>query len=575
MTRTRLLLAAALIAGTATAINMYTPKTAPVARTAAKEMAAPTVADKVEQFAVSRSLSGNYLSSRFAQRQLDWASAQQYIDNVLSYDGDNQSLNERAFLLSLGAKEYKRAKVLAEKLLVTEKGSDLAYIFLTADALSRDDFTGAMTFVEKLPEDGFGQYTKPLLTAWTLAGMGRTEEALSGLRAHSRPTDPTYNTHAGLIEEMAGHTEQAGKYYQTAMTAGLTLNGAVIAARFFDRTGKKEEADKIYARLKSIYPFNTFGKGADKQANITRASEGAGIALLDLATLLYERRAYDSAQVYGSLVQLLYPSSAFAAMMMGDIAALNSQPDKALESYNSISKDSPIYWFSRMRVAAIDEERGDKTAAEELLKDLAKTPETTVPALVTLGDLYRRSDRYPDAVRVYTEALAVKNPDTEQNSNILYARGMAYERMNDWEKAEKDLSEALKVQPDNPQILNFLGYTWVEKGINLDQALAYTKRAAELRPADGYILDSYGWALYQTGNRRDAVTWLERAVEEVPDDSVILDHLADAYWHIGRTNEARFKWKRAVELSKDKAFQDTLQKKILHGITDTPKMSAH
>lgn len=538
--------------------------------------AAPILDIAAPEIQRSITLSGNYLAGRFAQRQQDWDAAQHYINEVLVYDDSNIGLSERAFLLSLGAEQYSRARDLAQKLVDASNKSDLAYIYLASDALSRDDFDGALALLDKLPEDGFGQYTKPLLTAWTYAGQGKYDEALHLLATRARPKDPTYNIHSALIEEMAGRNEDAARHYRIAIDTGLTMHAAVLSAHFFTRQGEHETAEKIYRRLGTLYPMNTFADAAGAgRPNVTRAAEGAGIALFDLATLLYEKRAYDSAQVYGSLVQLLYPSSPFVLMMLGDIAALNGQYSKALTNYNAVKPSSPLYWFSRLRVAEIDEARGRPELAEKLLIDLAKSTETRTPALVTLGDLYRRQSRFADAIRVYDEALQKVPAKSAETWSILYARGMALERSGHWPRAEEDLLTALEMQPDNAMILNFIGYSWVEKGVNLKRALEFTRRAVALRPNDGYILDSYGWALFRNGQRADAVKWLERAVEEIPDDSTILDHLGDAYWHTGRVNEARFKWRRATEVSKDAAFKDEMRKKIRHGLQEAPTVASH
>ncbi len=525
---------------------------------------------------ISMTMSGNYLAGRFAQRQQDWNSAQNYINAVLDFDRQNPALDERAFLLSLGAQQYDRARNLAQKLVDADRKSDLAYIYLASDALSHNDFDTALALLKQLPEDGFGQYTKPLLTAWTLAGQGQTDAAIAMLRTRANAYDPTYNIHAALIEDMAGHKDQAAIHFDTAIDNGVTLHGAMLAANFFDKNGQKEKAAKIHARLGKIYPLGAQGLAHENNSiGIERAAEGAGVALFDLATLLYEKRAYDSAQVYGSLVQLLYPNSPFVLMMMGDIAALNEQYDKALHDYAAIPASSSMFWFSRMRMAEINEARGRSDLSEKILIDLAKRAETRSPALVTLGDMYRRQSRFADAIRVYDEALGTSGAKSAENWSVIYARGMALERTGHWPRAEEDLLTALELQPDNPMILNYIGYSWLEKGMNLDKAVDYTRRAATLKPDDGYILDSYGWALYRTGKRADAVEWLERAVEAIPDDSTILDHLGDAYWQTGRVNEARFKWRRAQELSKDAVFKTAIQKKIRHGVEDTPTVASH
>lgn len=525
-------------------------------------------------------LSGNYLAGRFAQRQQDWDSAQRFMNEVMGFDANNTLLRQRAFLLTLGAQQYDRAKDLARQVASDKDGAELADIYLACDALAHDDFKGAIELVNKLPDDGFGQYTKPLLTAWSLVGMGKKAEGLKLLQKGSDPADPTYNMHAGLMEELTGDMKAAGVHYKTAMENGLTMHTAIIVGNYYLRNGQPDTAKTIYETLGKLYAFNPFmgvaaSANANVSPNVTRAADGAAVALFDLATLLFERRAYDSAQIYGSMVLLLSPKSPFAAMMMGDIAALNDQHEKAVEDYNSIAHDSPLYWLSRTRVAEVYEAEGHMDQAVALLTELSQTKETHLQALVSLGDMYRRHDQYQEAFNAYDNALSSVDKISEEHWPIVYARGMSLERLNNWQLAEKDLLTALRFQPDNPMILNFIGYSWADKGVHLDQALDFIRRAVAQRPDDGYILDSYGWALYRTGDYKEAVVWMEKAIGIIPDDSTMLDHLGDAYWQVGRQNEARFKWRRAHELSKDASFRAGVEHKLTNGVVAPPSVIAH
>lgn len=543
----------------------------------ADETAALLPAPRLSMIA-NNTLSGNYLAGRFAQRQQDWNSAQRFMNEVMAFDADNTLLRQRAFLLTLGAQQYDRARELAREVAKDKDGAELADIYLACDALSRDDFKGAIELVNKLPDDGFGQYTKPLLTAWALVGMGKKAEGLKLLQKGSDPSDPTYNMHAGLMEELTGDMKAAGTHYKTAMENGLTMHTAIIVGNYYLRNGQPDTARTIYETLGKLYAFNPFmgaAAGATVRSNVGRAADGAAIALFDLATLLFERRAYDSAQIYGSMVLLLSPKSPFAAMMMGDIAALNDQHGKAIEDYNSIARDSPLYWLSRTRIAEVYEAEGHLDQAVALLTELSQTKETHLQALVSLGDMHRRHDQYQQAFNAYDTALSSVEKISEEHWPIVYARGMSLERLNNWQLAEKDLLQALKFQPDNPMILNFIGYSWADKGMHLDQALDFIRRAVAQRPDDGYILDSYGWALYRTGNYKEAVVWMEKAIGIIPDDSTMLDHLADAYWQVGRKNEARFKWHRAHELSKDAGFRAAVEHKLINGVTPPPSVIAH
>lgn len=525
----------------------------------------------------SATLSGNYLAGRFAQRRQDWDAAQNFMGAVADFDNENVMMSQRAFLLALGAGEYSKARTLAKKVSAEPGQSELAVIYLVCDHLSRNEYSEAIATLDSLPEEGFGDYTKPLLKAWALVGLNKKAEAQKLLADNAEPSDASYRLHAGLIEELSGDMNAAAAHYKVAIENGLSLHGAIMVSRFFERYGQPEVSKIIYDHLAKLYPFNPFSgaMGTDDAAipNIRRAAEGAGYALFDIATLLYERKAYDSAQVYGSLVNLLVPHSSFALLMMGDIAAIHSHFGKAVANYEAIPEGSPLYWLSRMRVAEVYENNKDYAKAETLLAKLASRKETRFQALVTLGDIHRRKEDFAGALKAYDEALTGVDNLTADHWPVIYARGMSLERLNNWERAEKDLLKALEFQPENPMILNFIGYSWADKGIHLDKAIGYIRKAVALRPQDGYILDSLGWALYRTGDFHGSIEWLEKAIVQVPEDSTILDHLGDAYWQVGRETEARFQWKRALQATKDAAFKNIITTKIRTGIERAPEQT--
>jgi tetratricopeptide (TPR) repeat protein len=542
------------------------------------QITAKTAAPVIEQALPEASnLSGRYLAGKFAQHHEDWDAAQIYLNGVLTQDGSNRLLRNKTFLLSLGAGNYAKAKELAGKILAENGSDEASLIFLACDALARDDFAGALDSLQKLSDEGFGTYTKPLLSAWALDGMGKKDEALKLLADSASPQDPTYHIHAGLIEEKSGNMAAAAAHYKIAMANGLTLHNAVLVGNFFTRYGQPEIAETIYASLTKVYPANPFISSLSHQdpkreitPNITRAADGAGIALYELTTMLYEKRAYDSAQVYSGMVKLLIPHSPFVMLMTGDIAAMHKQFHKAVENYSGISKDSPLYLLSKMRTAEVYEMSGEVDQAVNLLTELSQNDATRADAMASIGDIYRSHDNFTEAVKAYDAALASSGPLSPAQWSIIYARGMAFERLNNWPLAEKDLLQALEFQPNNPLILNFIGYSWAKQGVHMDKALSLLHKAVALKPDDGYILDSYGWALYRIGQYGNAVKWIEQSVQQIPDDATILDHLGDAYWQVGRRNEALFKWRRAEELTSDKDFRGTLEGKITNGVPITP-----
>ena len=183
-----------------------------------------------------------------------------------------------------------------------------------------------------------------------------------------------------------------------------------------------------------------------------------------------------------------------------------------------------------------------------------------------MGDLLRGKDRFAEAEAAYTRAIQ-RLPKVERSDwRLLYARGITYERTKRWPQAEADLLKALELEPDQPFVLNYLGYSWVDQGLNLDRAKAMLHRAVELRPDDGFIVDSLGWAYYRLGESDKAVTYLERAVELEPGDPVLNDHLGDVYWRVGRQREARFQWQRALTFKPEPDAVAAIQAKLANGL---------
>jgi Flp pilus assembly protein TadD len=197
---------------------------------------------------------------------------------------------------------------------------------------------------------------------------------------------------------------------------------------------------------------------------------------------------------------------------------------------------------------------------------------TQVPKMIgaelELGDLLRDKKSFNDAVAAYDEAIRrATAAGLPERWSMFYDRGVALERAHQWDRAEGDLLHALQLKPDQPMVLNYLGYSWIDRGQNLDRGMKMIEKAVELRPDDGYIIDSLGWAHYRTGDYAGAVGYLEKAIELVPEDSTINDHLGDAYWQVGRLTEARYQWHRALQFGPEEKEIKPIEAKLEHGVT--------
>ena len=522
----------------------------------------------------AHSFSANYLSGRFAQRQQDWSAAETYMSEAARRANDPAML-QRAFLLAVGAGRYDEAADMAAQIKTNDSAADVAHIFLASKALADGHAEAALAELKLLPDEGFGDFTKPLLTAWAQAAAGQYDAAQKTLTttAQVKGAEGTFAFHRGMIAELAGDKQAAADAYVISMREGLSLHSALVIANFFDRAHAPEISAKIYKGVDKLFVSQpTLGAKPLVSAApiIATPADGAALAIFDIASLLYERRAYDSAQIYASVAQLLSPQLAFAHLMLGDIAAINRHYDQSLVQYGAISLQSPLYWLSRLRAAEVHEAAGELPEAAEILNALADEPRTKMASLVALGDIYRRQKDFLNARAAYDRALAA-NPAPATKGPLLFARGMVLQNLGDAEGADRDLTAALAIDPDNATLLNYIGYTWLDRGTKTKEAFAMLTRAVKLAPDDGYVLDSYGWALYRQGDYAAAAGWLEKAVAAVPGDATILEHLGDTYWRQGRATEAQFQWKRASDLTQDAALRQQLEAKLQHGLAPGPE----
>jgi Flp pilus assembly protein TadD len=256
--------------------------------------------------------------------------------------------------------------------------------------------------------------------------------------------------------------------------------------------------------------------------------------------------------------------------LLSDVLSAENKPELSLEILSAIPQSSPYWWAARLRIAASLEMLDRTDDAIDQLKEMAGEQPMRASAAMQLGDLLRSKKRFNEAVEAYDEAIRrFKAAGMPERWSLYYSRGIALERAGQWKRAEADLFHALELKPDQPLVLNYLGYSWIDRGENLDRGLKMIEKAVELRPEDGYIVDSLGWAHYRLGDYAGAVQYLEKAIELVPEDPTINDHLGDAYWQSGRPVEARYQWRRALQFGPQEDEIKPIQAKLDGGSVPT------
>ncbi|CAK0771078.1 TPR_REGION domain-containing protein [Azospirillaceae bacterium] len=529
---------------------------------------------------------GAYLAGRFALHLEDWAAAATYMADALERDPDDINLMRRTFLLELGEGRIERALKLAARIVSREPSSPIALALLLVDDFNQGRHDQVSARLAALPAEGVTRFIQPLLNAWTLiakeppspAVYERAVEFLAPLKTVSG-LSALRALHAGAISDLAGDREAAQRWFSEAVSVeNPTFRMVEIAGGFFQRSGVPERARSLYEAFQTQNPdtllIETLVAAQNAGASppppvVASARDGVAEALFGLASALHQDGSDDVAIAYDRMALFLRPDFPLAQLMAGDVLVSRNRYDDAVALFREVraTNNSALDWTVRLRIADALSRAERDVEATALLETLARERPGMIDALIRLGDQHRVAKRYDQAVDAYSRALDQVKVVTEHYWPVLYGRAMAYERNGKWEQAEVDLLHALELNPNQPLLLNYLGYSWVDRARNLDKAKLMIERAVAARPRDGYIVDSLGWALYRMGDLPGAVTYLERAVEFRPLDPTINDHLGDAYWKVGRKNEAVFQWQRAHQNAEEVELIESLQAKLrAHGV---------
>jgi tetratricopeptide (TPR) repeat protein len=538
----------------------------------------PAGAKQQPAAAGSEHLFGAYLAGRHAQQLRDFTAAAGSYEKAIAADPDAPELISRTFLMEVCVGHFDRARALAQKELKLDPGDAVAELVLVVDRLKAGDTAGALKHAASLPSEGVHRFIGPFALAWMRMATGDlagADTALQGLDKFNG-FQPLKVFQLGLLYDFAGKADKAQQYYEKALGGSQQLNWRLTeaVANFEERHGRTAEAKTLYRRFVEQNSSSDLAlsvaaarPSGPAQPIIRSAAEGLAEALFDLASVLNQVETIDLALLYDRFALALRPQFPLAQLLLADILSAQNKPEQSLAVLAELQPGSTYYWSARLRSAVnLDTlERSDE--AIDQLKSMAAENIQLIGAEVELGDILRSKKRFGEAVAAYGEAIhRTAAAGLPERWSLFYNRGVALERSGEWPRAEADLLHALEMKPDQPMVLNYLGYSWIDRGENLERGLDMIKKAVELRPEDGYIVDSLGWARYRMGDYADAVQHLEKAIELVPEDPTINDHLGDAYWQTGRQVEARYQWRRALQLGPQETEVKTIEAKLDHGL---------
>jgi len=527
---------------------------------------------------------GSYLAGRFASSETDTRMAADTLLEALRADPDQPELLNRAFIATLldGRADAVR---LARRL----PDNPAAQLLLAGADVQAGRWDRAEQRLRNLGRGGGPvQVLQPALLAWIQLGRGQPDQALATLRplVEGNRLRALNALHAALIADVANKQRDAERYARMAVAdqPQPPWRLAVLAAGVLSRAGRAPEAQRLLDQIAesgedaALAATEPTRRGLLATRSVAGPADGMAEAYTALASALRGQGSNDFALILAQLALRLRPGFAPAVILNADILGDQRHEEQALAALAEVPAADPLAPVVGLRRAALLDKLDRTEEAVALLRQLGATHSAMPQPPARLGDLLRRRNRFAEAAAAYDEALRRSGRPPGQTTSrdwpLYYARGIARERSGDWSQAEADFLRALDLAPEQPYVLNYLGYTWAEQGKNLDRAKAMLLRATELRPQDGNIADSLGWVLFRLGDLAGAVTWLEKAVELEPRSSVINDHLGDAYWAAGRQREAQFQWRRALILDPEAEELPKIEAKLRDGLPGYPASTA-
>jgi tetratricopeptide (TPR) repeat protein len=547
--------------------------------------AAPAVQAQVPANLSRPSASGSYLAARHAAIEKDAAAAANYYRAALRSDPRNPELLTRAFVAVLSNGDVDEATRLAERILQVDKNDRNARLVLGVRALKMKQYAVARRELAQSVRSPITDLAATLLSAWTMANPNESKLAtdtidrLSGADWYAIFKD----LHSAMILDLAGQKKEAARRFERAYKLDNSSLRLVQAyGSFLSRQGSRDEALKVFDTFNDALPrhpliveaMTDIKAGKKLPIMVDSPQAGAAEVLYGLGSALGRRGGEELGLIYLQLALYLAPQHPLALLSLADLYENMKKSELAIKTYERVPTTSPLMRNALIQ-SAINLDALDRTeeAKAQLEKLIAASPRD-IEAIMALGNVQRARKSFAECGDTYSKAVAALDKDEKSNWVLYYFRGICYERSKQWPKAELDLKKSLELYPDQPLVLNYLGYSWVDQGVNLDEGMRMIKRAVEQRADDGYIVDSLGWAYYRLGNFDEAVKHLERAVELKPEDPTINDHLGDAYWRVGRFLEARFQWSHARDLKPEPEDLIKIEEKLKSGLADDTASAA-
>ena len=545
-----------------------TPLWAQDASVAANDPSAPVVAMDQDM--------GAYLAGRTAAFGRDFGAAAQYFGQAVVADPTNPVLLENVLAALLGQGEVDAAIPVSDQIVRLNIDSQFAQMVQAAKFGGTADWTALLAALDA--GEAVGPLVDGLTRGWADLGQGQMTDSIAAFDAViAAPGLKAFGLyHKALALAVVGDFEGADAIFAMPQTDGMqhTRQSSIAHAQVLSQLGRNADAvamidatfgtslDPALVSLRS----QLTGTDPIPFSFVTDARTGLAEVYYTVALAFGDDTPDAYKLVYGRIAQYLAPGNTEINLLVAALLDQMERYDLANATYDLIPREDPSYLAAELGRAAVLRKAGQAETAVEVLQQLGESDPNSALVQATLGDTLRGLDQFAEANAAYTRALDLYGPTDRARWFVLYTRGITFHRLDQWPAAEADFRASLALNPGQAQVLNYLGYSMVEYGEDLDEALSMIEQAVAGQPDNGAIVDSLGWVYFQTGRYAEAVVQMERAAALEPVDSVVNDHLGDVYWAVGRVNEAQFQWRRALSFDPEEAEAERIRAKLADGL---------
>ncbi|PIT69884.1 tetratricopeptide repeat protein [Bartonella tribocorum] len=530
----------------------------------------------------TNSFTGAYLAGRVANHENKTDLAINYFKQALVYQPDNIEIKKELLEAMLSVGDFKEAVQQAKKLKEQNVITLFVSLTLAVESLIKKDYKNAKLFLQLKELPTANNPIPELINAWITFGSGQKSQAIADLKKLKGPAwyDLFISYYLALMSDLAERPQDAKKYFikalsnkQEALMAPNTYERIITAyASFQLRHDMRNQALQTIQHgeqmLSGREVLKSFREKIEKNAFLEKLiktpQQGAAEVLYNFGTSLNHKNSGHIARIFKQLSFTLYPQNDATLFQLANISAKLGDPHRAIKLYRALSPKSPYYKDGQLHLAFLLTNHNDYKEAIKLLILLNKKFPSDRNILITLVAFYMQDNQFLEATKILNRAIAQIKNFQQDDWMLFYQRGIAFERLKQWPKAEIDLRKSLEFFPNQPHVLNYLAYSLVERGEKLEESLHMLQKASTLQAKNGYILDSLGWVYYKLKEYNKAVQILENAVKLHPEDPTLNDHLGDAYWKVGRKREAIFQWNHAIDGKPENSEQ--IQKKLKFGL---------